>query len=79
MRMSLRVVSPAIVLSCAMSAGMSSASAATPALARPALVTSVGGKRWVLPKGSIDDGEESREAAARETGMPLAYGEVVWS
>lgn len=32
-----------------------------------ALVTSSGGKRWVLPKGCIDPGERACEAAARET------------
>jgi len=25
------------------------------------------GKRWVIPKGSLDEGEQSREAAIRET------------
>ena len=32
-----------------------------------ALVTSHGGKRWVVPKGSLDDGEEAVDAAIRET------------
>ena len=32
-----------------------------------ALVTSLRSKRWVLPKGSLDDGEQSRDAAIRET------------
>jgi phosphohistidine phosphatase len=32
-----------------------------------ALVTSYGGKRWVVPKGSIGDGEEAMDAAIRET------------
>ncbi len=32
-----------------------------------ALVTSVRGKRWILPKGSIDEGEEPHGAAVRET------------
>jgi 8-oxo-dGTP pyrophosphatase MutT (NUDIX family) len=32
-----------------------------------ALVSTPGGKRWVVPKGSIDEGERSREAAIRET------------
>jgi phosphohistidine phosphatase len=32
-----------------------------------ALVTTPGGKRWVVPKGSLDDGEQSRDAAIRET------------
>jgi 8-oxo-dGTP pyrophosphatase MutT (NUDIX family) len=32
-----------------------------------ALVTTPGGKRWVVPKGSIDEGERSRDAAIRET------------
>lgn len=32
-----------------------------------ALVTTLSGKRWVIPKGSLDDGERSREAASRET------------
>jgi phosphohistidine phosphatase len=31
------------------------------------LVTSYGGKRWVVPKGSLDDGEEAVDAAIRET------------
>ncbi|MBT8486831.1 MAG: NUDIX hydrolase [Phycisphaerales bacterium] len=32
-----------------------------------ALITSSGGKRWVIPKGVIDPGESARETAARET------------
>lgn len=32
-----------------------------------ALVTSRGGKRWVVPKGSLDDGEGAAAAAIRET------------
>src|SRR5215510_9087544 len=32
-----------------------------------ALITTVSGKRWVVPKGSLDEGERSREAAIRET------------
>ncbi len=32
-----------------------------------ALVTTLSGKRWVVPKGSLDEGEQSREAAIRET------------
>jgi 8-oxo-dGTP pyrophosphatase MutT (NUDIX family) len=32
-----------------------------------ALVTSKGGKRWVVPKGSLDDGEDAIDAASRET------------
>jgi len=32
-----------------------------------ALVTSYGGKRWVVPKGSIGDGEAAMDAAIRET------------
>jgi 8-oxo-dGTP pyrophosphatase MutT (NUDIX family) len=31
-----------------------------------ALVTTSNGKRWSVPKGSIDDGEGAREAAIRE-------------
>jgi 8-oxo-dGTP pyrophosphatase MutT (NUDIX family) len=31
-----------------------------------ALVTRSGGKGWIVPKGSIDDGEGSRAAAIRE-------------
>ena len=31
-----------------------------------ALVTTLSGKRWIVPKGSIDDGERPREAATRE-------------
>jgi phosphohistidine phosphatase len=31
-----------------------------------ALVTSLRGKRWILPKGSIDEGEQPRDAAIRE-------------
>lgn len=32
-----------------------------------ALVTTLSGKRWVIPKGSLDEGEGSRDAAIRET------------
>ena len=32
-----------------------------------ALITTLSGKRWVIPKGSLDDGEQSRDAAIRET------------
>jgi len=32
-----------------------------------ALVTTPSGKRWVIPKGSLDEGERSRDAAIRET------------
>jgi len=32
-----------------------------------ALVTSQSGKRWVMPKGSLDDGEDAMDAAVRET------------
>ena len=32
-----------------------------------ALVTTPRGKRWVVPKGSLDAGERSRDAAIRET------------
>ena len=32
-----------------------------------ALVTTMSGKRWVVPKGSIDEGERSQDAAIRET------------
>jgi phosphohistidine phosphatase len=32
-----------------------------------ALVTTPGGKYWVVPKGSLDDGEAPRDAAIRET------------
>ena len=32
-----------------------------------ALVTTLSGKRWVVPKGSLDEGERSRDAAIRET------------
>jgi 8-oxo-dGTP pyrophosphatase MutT (NUDIX family) len=32
-----------------------------------ALVTTFDGRRWVVPKGSIDDGEQARDAAIRET------------
>jgi len=32
-----------------------------------ALVTTLSGKRWIVPKGSLDDGEQSRDAAIRET------------
>jgi phosphohistidine phosphatase len=31
-----------------------------------ALITTSTGKRWILPKGSVDDGEHPREAAIRE-------------
>ena len=31
-----------------------------------ALVTTSGGKRWIVPKGSVDEGEHPREAAIRE-------------
>ena len=31
-----------------------------------ALVTTSGGRGWVVPKGSVDDGERPREAAIRE-------------
>ena len=31
-----------------------------------ALVTTFGGKRWILPKGSVDEGEQPRDAAIRE-------------
>src|SRR5262245_64278757 len=31
-----------------------------------ALITTLTGKRWILPKGSVDDGERPREAAIRE-------------
>jgi phosphohistidine phosphatase len=31
-----------------------------------ALVTTSNGKRWIVPKGSIDDGERPRDAAIRE-------------
>ena len=31
-----------------------------------ALVTTFRGKRWILPKGSVDDGEQPRDAAIRE-------------
>jgi 8-oxo-dGTP pyrophosphatase MutT (NUDIX family) len=31
-----------------------------------ALVTTFRGKRWILPKGSVDDGELPRDAAIRE-------------
>src|ERR1700674_2024176 len=31
-----------------------------------ALVTRSSGKGWVVPKGSVDDGEQPREAAIRE-------------
>jgi len=31
-----------------------------------ALVTTSGGKSWILPKGSVDDGEGPRDAAIRE-------------
>ena len=32
-----------------------------------AIVTTLSGKRWVVPKGSLDEGEQSRDAAIRET------------
>jgi 8-oxo-dGTP pyrophosphatase MutT (NUDIX family) len=32
-----------------------------------ALVTSQSGKRWIVPKGSLDDGEDAVDAAIRET------------
>lgn len=32
-----------------------------------ALVTTPGGKRWVVPKGSLDEGESPADAAVRET------------
>jgi 8-oxo-dGTP pyrophosphatase MutT (NUDIX family) len=32
-----------------------------------ALVTTPSGKEWVVPKGSLDEGERSRDAAIRET------------
>ena len=31
-----------------------------------ALVTTSNGRRWIVPKGSIDDGERPRDAAIRE-------------
>jgi phosphohistidine phosphatase len=31
-----------------------------------ALVTTSNGKGWIVPKGSVDDGEHPREAAIRE-------------
>src|SRR5262245_20680085 len=31
-----------------------------------ALITTSTGKGWILPKGSVDDGERPREAAIRE-------------
>src|SRR5262245_48656884 len=31
-----------------------------------ALVTTSGGKRWIVPKGSVDAGERPRDAAIRE-------------
>src|SRR5262249_36433182 len=31
-----------------------------------ALVTTSGGKGWIVPKGSVDDGERPRDAAIRE-------------
>ena len=31
-----------------------------------ALVTTFRGKRWILPKGSVDEGELPRDAAIRE-------------
>jgi 8-oxo-dGTP pyrophosphatase MutT (NUDIX family) len=32
-----------------------------------ALITSAGGKRWTIPKGSLDAGERPKQAALRET------------
>jgi 8-oxo-dGTP pyrophosphatase MutT (NUDIX family) len=32
-----------------------------------ALVTTVSGKRWVVPKGSLEEGERPQDAAIRET------------
>ena len=32
-----------------------------------ALVTTLSGKRWIVPKGSLDEGEHSRDAAILET------------
>jgi 8-oxo-dGTP pyrophosphatase MutT (NUDIX family) len=32
-----------------------------------ALVSTLSGKRWIVPKGSLDEGELSRDAAIRET------------
>ena len=32
-----------------------------------ALVTTLSGKRWVVPKGSLNQGERARDAAIRET------------
>ena len=32
-----------------------------------ALITSSGGKRWILPKGSVAEGESPAESARRET------------
>jgi 8-oxo-dGTP pyrophosphatase MutT (NUDIX family) len=32
-----------------------------------ALVTTLSGKRWVVPKGSVEEGERPRDAAIRET------------
>jgi len=32
-----------------------------------ALVTTLSGKRWIIPKGSLDEGEQPRDAAIRET------------
>jgi 8-oxo-dGTP pyrophosphatase MutT (NUDIX family) len=31
-----------------------------------ALVTTSGGRRWIVPKGSVGDGEHARDAAIRE-------------
>ena len=31
-----------------------------------ALVTTSNGRRWIVPKGSLDDGEQARDAAIRE-------------
>lgn len=36
------------------------------ARAEIALVTTLSGKRWIVPKGSLDDGERPRDAAIRE-------------
>lgn len=32
-----------------------------------ALITSSGGRRWILPKGCVDEGESPAESARRET------------
>jgi phosphohistidine phosphatase len=43
-----------------------------------ALVTSQGGKRWIVPKGSLDDGEDAIDAAIRETEEEAGLiGEIV--